>query len=152
MDTVIDNATPRFLGEHTHQVDGKNRLTLPSSMREKIPDDLGLILSTGLDRCLTLFPEHRFDEYISEYLQKGPSSEARQLRRQFSAQASEVELDSQGRFVLPGRLKEWAEIEDSVEVIGNFDRVELWSPERWRQYREAGNLEEAAQSLYEGGS
>lgn len=149
MDEDVDAAKPRFLGEHSHQIDGKNRLTLPSTMREKLPDE-GLILSAGFDQCLTLFPESEFGRFMEEAVQKGPTAEARQLRRQFSALASEVDLDSQGRFVLPQNLKEWADIDGTVQVVGNFDRIELWSPEQWDDYCQDTDLEQAAQQLFQG--
>ncbi len=147
---MADQFEPRgFFGEFEHSIDSKNRLTLPSAIRKKIDEDERLILSSGFDKCLTLYPYDGWVKFLEEAGAAGPRSEARQLRRAFSSRASEVSPDSQGRLVIPSKLKEWAGINDQVTVVGNFDNVELWSPERWEDYNEEIDLEAAAQEVFD---
>lgn len=129
-------------------MDDKNRVILPSAIRNKLQDDQQLVITIGFDQCLTLFPRERFEEFVLRADEKGPSAEARKLRRKLVGKAREVNLDSQGRLVIPEHLKDEAGIEHSVTVVGNVDTVELWSPERWDQYLDDVDLEDAAQTLF----
>lgn len=147
---MAEESDPRgFFGEYEHSIDGKNRVTLPSAIRNKLKDDERLILSSGFDNCLILYPYDGWVNFLEEAGAAGPRSEARQLRRAFSSRASEVSPDSQGRLVIPGKLKQWAGIDEQVTVVGNFDNVELWSPERWEEYQEDIDMEAAAQEIFD---
>jgi MraZ protein len=139
-----------FIGEYEHSVDGKNRVVLPSAIRDKLDTDSRLVLTIGFDGCLTLYPSYeQFESFVDRTAEKGPTENARKLRRKLVGQAREVSVDSQGRLVLPGELKDEAGISDSVTVVGNFDSVDLWDPERWRSYLQDVDLEDAAQSVFE---
>lgn len=137
-------------GEYRHSIDNKNRVTLPASFREKLAGEEDLILSAGFDNCLSIYPEEVWVELLENAGQDGPSSRTRQLRRFFSARASEISPDSQGRIVIPGQLKEWAGIQDEVTVVGNYDTVELWAPEKWENYQSEVDLEAAAEEVFSG--
>ncbi len=137
-------------GEFTHSIDNKNRVTLPASIRDKLAGEDNLILSAGFDNCLSIYPEPVWQKFLENAGSDGPSSRTRQLRRFFSARASQVSPDSQGRIVIPQRLKEWAEIKDEVTVVGNYDTVELWSPGKWDDYQQGVDLEAAAEEVFSG--
>ncbi len=145
----VNNESAGFFGEYEHSIDSKNRVTLPSAIRERIDDGERLILSAGFDNCLTLFPYDSWVEFLDAVGSSGPSTEARKLRRAFSSRASEVSPDSQGRLVIPKRLKKSADIEKRVTVVGNFETVELWSPARWDEYQESIDLEAAAEKVFD---
>ncbi len=138
-----------FIGEYEHSIDGKNRVILPSAIRDKLSDDDRLVLTVGLDQCLTLYPAPRFEQFVEQTVQGGPTSQARKLRRKLVGKAREVNVDSQGRLVIPEHLKEEAGITNTVTVVGNVDSVELWSPDRWAAYLSDVDLEDAAEELFQ---
>ncbi len=124
-----------FLGQYTYSVDDKGRLTIPSRFR----DELGgrnIVITRGLDRCLTIYPLDVWDE-IAQKVNALPITDprGRALRRIFFADAMNVELDRQGRVLVPDRLREYAGFELSAEiVIVGLDRfLEVWTPQRWEE-------------------
>lgn len=136
--------TYHFIGEYEHSVDQKNRLILPSSIRDSFENNETLILSKApVEPCLTLFPFSRWEEFLmSEELNNGRTEDARKIRRRLTRNANKIEVDSQGRILLPDKLKDIAGIKDTVTVVGNYDRVELWSPEVLSDYQETDTDEE----------
>ncbi len=124
-----------FLGQYTHALDDKGRLTIPSRFR----DDLAgrnVIITRGLDRCLTVYPMAVWEE-IAQKVNALPITDprGRALRRIFFADATDAELDRQGRVLVPDRLREYAGLEPAAEaVIVGLDRfIEVWSPQRWEE-------------------
>lgn len=137
-----------FIGEFEHNVDNKNRVILPSQIRDRLDDNDELILTTGIDVCLNLFPKGLWREFVSSEDLQGLDSDPRRLRRKLAAKARDVSVDSQGRIVIPKNLKEDAGITDSVIVVGNIDHVEFWSPGKWDAENEEVDTEELADTLY----
>jgi len=131
-----------FLGEYQHSLDTKGRIIVPSKFREEL--GARFIATKGLDNCLFLYP---MDEWhtIEEKLRLLPFTRAdvRSFARFFFSGASEVEIDRQGRILLPPNLREYAGIEKDLTIIGVGARVEIWANENWAQYNQA------AQSSYE---
>ncbi len=123
-----------FLGQYTYTLDSKGRITLPSRFRDDLPDSV--VVTRGLDRCLTLYPLDVWDE-IAQKVNALPITDprGRALRRVFFADAVNVELDRQGRILLPERLREYAGLDPSTDVIivGLNRFLELWSLQRWEQ-------------------
>ncbi len=124
-----------FLGQYTYSLDEKGRLTIPSRFR----DDLAgrnVVVTRGLDRCLTIYPLPVWDE-IAQKVNALPITDprGRALRRIFFADAMDAELDRQGRILIPDRLREYAGLEPAAEiVIVGLDRfIEIWSPQRWEE-------------------
>ena len=121
-----------FLGQHTYTLDPKGRLTIPSRFREGLTD--GVVVTRGLDRCLTVYPLEVWEE-IAQKVNALPitSPQGRALRRLFFADASDAVPDRQGRILLPDRLREYAGIPPTSEVVVvGLDRfLELWNPKRW---------------------
>ncbi|MBN1876870.1 MAG: division/cell wall cluster transcriptional repressor MraZ [Anaerolineae bacterium] len=123
-----------FLGQYTYTIDSKGRLTIPARFRDELPDTV--IITRGLDRCLTVYPLDVWEE-IAQKVNALPITDprGRALRRIFFADAVSVELDRQGRVLLPDQLREYSElnITNEVVVVGLDRFLELWSPERWEQ-------------------
>ncbi|MFB6356646.1 MAG: division/cell wall cluster transcriptional repressor MraZ [bacterium] len=147
-----DDETLGFIGKYEHQVDDKNRVILPSAIRDRIDPDQRLVISPGFDGCLALYPYEVFEEFVREAVEDGPSDNARQLRRKLVGEAREVSVDNQGRLVLPEQLKEKADINEQVTVVGNLSYVELWAPERHEEYLESADMEDSAEVLFEPGA
>ncbi len=121
-----------FLGRFAHNLDAKGRLAIPARFRAVLED--GVVLTRGIDRCVTAYPMpvwNELAEKISALSMTDPN--ARQFRRMMFAGAANLELDGQGRIVLPAALREFAEIDREVVVVGVNSSFEIWSPDRWRE-------------------
>lgn len=132
-----------LIGEFQHTIDAKGRLIIPSRFR----DGLGahFICTRGLDGCLSLYPMAEW-EALAARLKQLPTtqSNARAFVRFLFAGATECVLDRQGRILIPGPLREYAQLDRDVVILGVSNRAEVWSLERWQGYTEA-----AAQSFNE---
>ncbi len=122
-----------FLGQFSYKLDSKGRLTIPSRYREELPTEI--VVTRGMDRCLAVYPIDGW-KVMSEKVTSLPITDprARSLRRQLFADAINLELDRQGRILIPDRLREYAglELSSDVVIVGLDSFVELWDPERWR--------------------
>ena len=123
-----------FLGQYTYTLDDKGRLTIPARFREELTGSI--VITRGLDHCLTLYPMDIWDE-IAQKVNAVPITDprGRALRRVFFADAMSAELDRQGRILIPDRLREIAGLDLTAEaVIVGLDRfIEIWTPERWEE-------------------
>ncbi len=119
-----------FLGEFEHTIDDKGRVAVPARFREDING--GLVLTRGFDRCLQAFPYpvwQSLAERISS-LSLG-HEEVRNLRRLIFSGAAEVELDRQGRILIPQNLREYAGLSEQVVIAGLNSHFEMWASDRW---------------------
>jgi MraZ protein len=124
-----------FLGEFDHTIDDKGRVAVPARFREELSE--GLILTRGFDKCLQAFPRPVWQSLAQRVsaLSMG-SEEARQLRRLLFASAAEVEVDRQGRILIPQNLREYAGLAEQVVIAGMDAYFELWSSSRWSEVLE----------------
>lgn len=125
-----------LIGEFNHGMDNKNRIIIPSKLRE----DLGasFIISKGLDGCLYIYPKAEWITFETK-LKSLPltSKDARQFSRFFFSGANEMEPDKMGRILIPQSLLEYAGIVDEVVSVGMMNRVEVWSKEKWKAYNDS---------------
>jgi MraZ protein len=130
-----------FTGEYRHAVDGKGRIAVPARFRPRL--DGGAYVARWIDGCLGLFPRAAFDA-LAERVADRPVTDAnaRAFARLIFSGAFEVELDGQGRILVPAALREWAGIGTEALVVGAVERMELWAPERWATYRTAQSADE----------
>lgn len=139
-----------FMGEYQHSLDNKGRLIIPAKFREVL-GETG-IMTRGLDNCLFLFPQSEWS-VLEEKLKSLPltKSTARQFVRFFFSGATECELDKQGRIMIPQNLRDYADIEKDVVVIGVSSRIEIWSRHRWEEYMQQAeeSYEEIAENIVE---
>ena len=119
-----------FLGRYAHSVDAKGRLAIPARFREELA--AGVVLTRGIDRCLALYPMAAWLP-LAEQVSGLPITDpdARTFRRMVFAEAADLELDAQGRILLPPELRRYAEIDRDAYVVGVNTSIELWSPARW---------------------
>lgn len=120
-----------FTGTYERSLDGKGRLVLPPKHRAKLPEG-GFL--TPHDGCLALFPSDVFEEMLTrmrEQVRTGELSNA--ALRGASSSAEEVELDAQGRIMLPPRLRAHASLQSDVVVTGVFDHIQIWSTDAWQE-------------------
>jgi MraZ protein len=132
-----------FLGRYAHSVDTKGRLAVPSRFRDGLAD--GLVVTRGIDRCLMVYPLAVWRPF-AERVAALPvtDADARLFRRMVFADAVDLEIDSQGRVLVPAELREWAHLEREALVIGVYSSIEVWSPERWREVDETIGRDGAA--------
>lgn len=122
-----------FIGEYHHSLDSKNRMIVPSKLREGLNGKF--VITKGLDGCLYAYPMEEW-EILEKKMKSLPltNKDARAFVRFFFSGACEVELDKQGRGLIPQNLKEYAGIEKEIVSIGVLSRVEIWSREKWQEY------------------
>jgi len=127
--------TSFLTGEFRHALDERGRIAIPVRFRARLAQ--GATLARWLDGCLAVFPADTWED-LATRLQALPTTNAavRQFGRYISSGAVEVELDRQGRLLVPGYLREWAGLEQGeVMVVGALNRLEVWAPSRWTPYR-----------------
>lgn len=138
-----------FIGEFNHSIDNKNRIILPAKFRDALGECF--IITKGLDGCLYVFPRDEW-EVLEKKLKELPltSKDARAFVRFFFSGASEVNMDKQGRALIPQNLLEYAKIEKEVITIGVSNRIEIWGKTQWDSYNdEEINMEEIAEKMSE---
>lgn len=138
-----------FIGEYQHAIDKKNRIVIPSKLREQIGSTF--IITKGLDGCLYAYP---MDEWklLEEKLKRLPltSRDARAFVRFFFSGANEVIMDKQGRVLIPQNLIEYAHINKEIVSIGVDTRIEIWSKEKWDEYNNSNiDFDEIAEKMNE---
>jgi MraZ protein len=119
-----------FSGTTTPKLDEKGRLVIPSKFREL--SDGALYITKGQDRCLSIYTASEFSR-IAEQLQgaRVTTKSAREFVRNFMASAELQVPDRQGRISVPNHLRLYAALERDLVVIGNNNKVEIWSVELW---------------------
>ncbi len=122
-----------FIGEYTHTVDEKNRFSLPAKFRKALGRKV--VVTRGKDHCLFLYPTSTWLQISREVKSLGHvEADPRFARFTFSG-ASEIEIDSIGRGLIPEFLRTFAELRNSIVITGVHDRVEIWNDKRWLAYR-----------------
>lgn len=138
-----------FMGEYSHTIDEKGRLIIPARFREGLGNEF--VVTRGMDGCLFAYPLDSWNEF-EEKLKALPGTgnkDARKLIRFFTAKAAGVELDKQGRILIPAPLREHAGLQKDVILTGVLDRVEIWDPDKWNSYSDYEDLDDIAEELSE---
>jgi MraZ protein len=139
-----------LLGTHSYQLDPKGRISLPARFREVFAD--GAVLTLGQDGCLFCFPRAEWETRSSEVRAVPLSdSEGRAYARMFFGKAESVELDAQGRLLVPQRLRAEVGIRKDVVVLGVFDRMEIWDRSAHERYEQGHGGAYQAGALQLGG-
>jgi len=123
-----------FIGEYSHNLDEKGRLAVPKKFRSDLAK--GAVVTRGLDNCLFLYTKKEWQK-LAEKLASLPFAQAntRAFARLMLAGAMDVEIDKQGRVVLPEYLRSFANIKKEVVVAGLYSRLELWDSGKWTEYK-----------------
>jgi MraZ protein len=121
-----------LIGEFEAKLTDKNRIAIPKKIREEFGE--GLILSRGYEGCLILLDKSRWLD-LEDLINKGTvfSISIRDTKRFIMGGAYELELDAQGRFVLPINLKDYAQINNEIVFIAIKDWVEIWAMDIWQK-------------------
>ena len=140
-----------FRGIHQLSVDAKGRMSLPARLRDDFAqyDEQGVVVTIDpASRCLLLYPLSEW-ERIQEKLDKLPSfqPQARRLQRLLVGHATDLEIDSAGRILLPIPLRDFAKLERKVTLLGQGNKIEIWSQAEWDAQREEYLSQDAIDDL-----
>lgn len=122
-----------FIGEYSHNLDEKGRLAVPKKFRADL--SRGAVVTRGLDNCLFLYTKKEW-QTLAEKLASLPfaQSNTRAFARLMLAGAMDVQVDKQGRVILPEYLRTFAGLKKNVIVAGLYNRLELWDQKKWEDY------------------
>jgi MraZ protein len=124
-----------FMGTYTPKLDDKGRLFLPAKFRDRLSE--GLVVTQGQENCLVVWPSDVFAEEADRAAARPMTNRAaRRYARVLFAGGDEGTPDKQGRIGIPAHLRDYAGLERDVVVIGVRDRLEIWNPDRWREFQE----------------
>ncbi len=137
-----------FYGTSQNNIDLKGRVSIPVKYRDAL--GASFMVTIGFDRCLSVYTWEQW--HVLERQLKRLSStkkEKRDFSRHIFAGATDVELDKQGRILIPANLREYAGLEKEVTIIGVGDRIEIWNRERWeeRNRETAAKFDEIGENL-----
>jgi MraZ protein len=147
-----------FRGGNTVNLDAKGRLALPTRYRGPLDDRCQgqVVLTVHDDRCLLLYPQPDWDE-IERKLVRLPNQNkrTRTLQRMLLGHATELEIDTSGRILIPPRLREFASLDKRVVLAGLGNKFEIWNEEAWEQNcgewvaddSDAGEMPDSLESL-----
>ncbi len=148
----IGDSINMFIGEYTHSVDDKKRLSVPAKFRKELGKKA--VVTHGLNNCLVIYPMPKWKK-IAEKLSNFSEgqSDSRGFRRFMLAGAVEVDVDTIGRVLIPDFLKQYANLKDKVVLTGVYDRVEVWDEAAWKTYKAqmAADADRMAEKLGESG-
>jgi MraZ protein len=119
-----------FVGTFEHSLDGKGRIVLPATFRNELA---GRGIVSQYENCLGVWTVEGFGEVarrLQDKVREGMTTH--NAVRAFAANAVQVEPDTQGRILLPPRLREFAALDKDAVIIGAIDRIEIWNAERWQ--------------------
>jgi MraZ protein len=135
----LKGAWVSFRGVSTLNLDTKGRFAIPTKYRDRLVDLCAsqLVITVDKDRCLLIYPEPTWIE-IEKKINDLPSfnNATRILKRLYVGHAHEVEMDGQGRVLLPPKLRDFAGLAKKVALVGQGEHLELWDEERWDQQRD----------------
>lgn len=124
-----------LIGQYEHALEARNRLFIPARLRERLGARRA-VLTLGFDGCLFLYPPDTWTALSARLRQEADSKrEVRAFLRIFFSHAFPVEMDRQGRILIPQMLLGLAALRRDAVILGVDDRVEIWALERWRAFR-----------------
>lgn len=129
------NSHPIYAGEFRHNIDDKNRITIPSGWRQENADTFFLVPNPKLE-CLTVMPPDVFREIGEKSESQVTQAQHRTFMRHFYAQARQVTIDKQGRLLLPDDYCRRIALQGDVVLTGSSDRFEIWSPANWEKFQD----------------
>jgi MraZ protein len=120
-----------FSGEYEYKIDAKGRVAIPPRFRSQFAD--GIVLNRGVDGCIDAYPLCAWKEATQQFasLPIVRNEKSRRLSRILFSSAFNLELDDQGRIMLPPALRQHADIKDTIVITGVNNYLEIWSKEGW---------------------
>ncbi|MGB8194209.1 MAG: division/cell wall cluster transcriptional repressor MraZ [Chitinophagaceae bacterium] len=126
-----------FLGEFEATLDAKGRFLLPAGFKKQLPEEGStvFVINRGFEKCLTLYPLKTWDPIYAEISKLNDfDPKVREFRRYFLNGATHLELDSAGRLLVPGNLKEYAGLEKDIVLAAAVNKIEIWDKGKYQQF------------------
>ena len=131
-----------FKGSFSYAVDSKGRINIPAKMRKNISPEANdqFVVTRGYESCLFLYP---YDEWLKleQTIRKLSPSDPKHrfFTRTLLEHATEAQLDGQFRIMIPKELLQFAKIDNEVRILGILERIEVWNPQVYEEYKAAQN-------------
>ena len=129
-----------FLGEYESTLDAKGRFLLPAGFKKQLPGEgaAHFVINRGFEKCLTLYPLQSWDPIFSEISKLNDfDPKVREFRRYFLNGATQLELDSAGRLLLPKNLTEHAGLEKDIVLVSAVNKIEIWDKTKYKEFFES---------------
>ena len=135
-----------FMGEYNHSVDEKGRLIIPSKFREELGNEF--VITKGLDDCLFIYNNTEW-KALEDKLRTLPltNKNARTFARFMLGGAATVELDKQGRILIPQVLRTFASLDKEIVLVGIANRIEIWNKANWEAASNIDDMESIAEQM-----
>ena len=139
-----------FSGEFQHSIDSKGRVIVPAKLRESLGESF--TVTVGYDGCLSMYPDEEWNQFV-EKLKGLPQlkKDVRKFTRPLLAAATVCEIDKQGRVLIPAKLREYAGFEKDIVFVGQLNKVEIWSKEKWDSNNDYDDMDSIAESMQDMG-
>lgn len=141
-----------FTSEYECKLDAKGRLVLPARIKAQLPELEGgvqeLVIRRGFEPCLIMYPMVEFKKVFSKISGLSEfNKEYRELQRSFLSGVVTVELDSNGRFLIPKNMLTYAQVEKDALLVGTGSKVEIWNPSVYEKHliQDPGELSKLAE-------
>jgi MraZ protein len=120
-----------FFGEFRYKLDEKGRVAIPPRFRRELKDGIALTPGLGTERCVMAYPLAEWGKLATTLTSSVTSGKLRRLNRAIFGTAFSITIDGQGRIALPTPLREYAQLDDEIIIVGANNYLELWSKEEW---------------------
>lgn len=122
-----------LIGEYIHSIDDKNRLSFPMKFRKEMGKTV--VIAPGIEQSLFVFTPLQWKKTVDRLAEGSLQEENRSFSRYLIGGATEVDVDANGRILIPESLKAKLGIKDKVAIVGLYTRVELWEETTWKKYK-----------------
>ena len=136
-----------FTGEYNHTIDPKGRLIVPARFREELGE--AFMITNGNDGCLNIYPEKAWETFLEKLQLLTNTEDKRKIVRSFVSKANRVEVDKQGRILIPTALRGYAGLEKDVVLAGAIDKIEVWDKKRWDKETDTDDIDVITERLAE---
>jgi len=128
-----------FLGEYEVTLDAKGRFLLPAGFKKQLPEEGAshFVVNRGIEKCLSLYPTQSWEPIFSELSKLNDfDPKVREFRRFFLNGATQMELDSAGRLLIPKNLAEYAGLEKDIVLVSAINKIEIWDKNKYKEFFE----------------
>jgi MraZ protein len=126
---------PAFSGKYYYTIDPKGRIIIPAPFREIITSNYNpklYVVNAAFDKCLHIYPQEEWNRHEEKVRQlPGMLEEVRFYKRRVIASAQEVEMDKQGRILIPVAHRADAGLDSDIVMVGLIEKIELWDKTEW---------------------
>lgn len=136
-----------FMGEYNHTIDTKGRLIVPAKFREQLGE--AFVITNGNEGCLAIYTNEAWETFLDKITNMPGNKNKRAVIRFFVSSAETVEVDKQGRILVPASLREKAGLDKDVVLAGAIDKIEVWDKSRWDEQTQIDNIDDITEELAE---